>query len=89
MQVFSLRNKIFSNGKVKENEYGVHEYISLGRYKDNGNEYVEKFRKKGCPCCQGILVPKSFNTKVKTSLSDLKEILFLEQCFWSIGYGDE
>lgn len=73
-------------GKVKENEYGVHEYISLGRYKDNGNEYnVEKFRKKGCPCCQGILVPKSFNTKVKTSLSGLEEILFLEQCFWSIG----
>lgn len=44
-------------GKVKENEYGVHEYISLGRYKDNEMSTFEKFRKKGCPCCQGILVP--------------------------------
>lgn len=62
--------------------------MSLSVWEDiriNGNEYVEKLRKKGWLCCQGILVPKSFDTKVKTSVSDLKEIMFSEQCFWSIG----
>lgn len=58
------------------------EFMSLSVWED---EYVEKLRKKGWLCCQGILVPKSFDTKVKTSVSDLKEIMFSEQCFWSIG----
>lgn len=76
-------------GKLKKMSM---EFMSLSVWEDiriNGNEYVEKLRKKGWPCCQGILVRKSFDTKVKTSVSDLKELMFSEQCFWSIGYGNE
>lgn len=68
------------------------EFMSLSDWEDiriNGNEQVEKVRKKGWPCCQGISGLKSFDTKVKTSLSDLKEILFSEECFWSSDYGNE
>lgn len=75
-------------GKIKI-RYAIHELISLGRSRANGNRQVKKVRKEGWPYCQGTLVSKEFwlHSVGKSAEDGVLRVILWEYRSWGLNDG--